>query len=193
MALTFTGTLSTATAGREDIRALLIGMIGCNIAWGLVDAIMFLMSALTERGHNLQTIRALRRAERTADARQVIAGAMPPLVASLLTADDYERLRRGVLDLRDLPDTVWLTREDLLGATAVFLLVFLSTFPVVIPFIMFRDVQLALRTSNAIAIAMMFTTGFWLARHGGYHPWRTGASVAMLGVVLVAIAIALGG
>ena len=51
MALTFTGTLSAATAGREEIRTLLIGVIGCNIAWGLVDAVMFLMSALTERGH----------------------------------------------------------------------------------------------------------------------------------------------
>jgi hypothetical protein len=28
---------------------------------------------------------------------------------------------------------------------------------------------------------MMFTTGYWLARHGGYHPWRTGASVVVLG------------
>jgi VIT1/CCC1 family predicted Fe2+/Mn2+ transporter len=193
MALTFTGTLSAATAGREDIRALLVGMIGCNIAWGLVDAVMFLMSALTERGHNLQTIKALRRAERTEAAHQAIAGAMPALVASQLTPDDYERLRRGILDRRDLPDAVWLTREDLLGACAVFLLVVLSTFPVVIPFIIFRDVHLALRTSNAVAIAMMFMTGSWLARHGGYSPWRTGASVAFLGVVLVAIAIALGG
>ena len=52
MALTFTGTLSAATAGREDIRALLVGMIGCNLAWGLVDAVMFLVSTLAERGQD---------------------------------------------------------------------------------------------------------------------------------------------
>jgi VIT1/CCC1 family predicted Fe2+/Mn2+ transporter len=193
MALTFTGTLSAATAGREDIRALLVGMIGCNIAWGLVDAVMFLMSALTERGHNLQTIQAARSADRSDDAHQAIASEMPPLLASLLTRDDYERLRQGLLRIPEQRVTVSIGKEDLIGACAVFLLVFLSTFPVVIPFIVFRDVHVALRASNAVAIAMMFMAGYWLARHGGYHPWRTGASVVALGVALVGIAIALGG
>jgi VIT1/CCC1 family predicted Fe2+/Mn2+ transporter len=193
MALTFTGTLSAATAGREDIRELLVGMIGCNIAWGLVDAVMFVMSALAERGHNLVMIRAVRQADRREDAHAVIAASLPPIVAPLLTPDDYERIRQGVVALGTPPKTAWVTREELAGACGVFLLVFLSTFPVVIPFIVFKDVFLALRTSNAIAIVMMFMTGWWLARHGGYDPWRTGASVATLGVVLVAIAIALGG
>jgi hypothetical protein len=193
MALTFTGTLSVATAGREDVRELLVGMIGCNLAWGVVDAVMFLMSTLAERGHNVQLIQAARRAERSEDARQVIAGSMPPLLASLLTPDDYERLRQGLLGIRDQPETTWITKADLAGAFAVFLLVFLSTFPVVIPFIVFQDVYFALRASNAVAIAMMFTAGYWLARHGGYRPLLTGASVVVLGVVLVGIAIALGG
>ena len=193
MALTFTGTLSAATAGRDDIRALLVGMIGCNIAWGLVDAVMFIMSALTERGHNLRMIQVVRQADRREGAHQAIADSMPPLLASLLTPDDYERLRQGLIGVRAQHQTAWITREDFAGASAVFLLVFLSTFPVIIPFIVFQDIQIALRASNAIAIAMMFMVGYWLASHGGYHPWRTGASVAALGVVLVGIAIALGG
>src|SRR5882672_9263970 len=81
MALTFTGTLSAATAGRDDVRAMLIGVIGCNIAWGLVDAVMFLMSSLTERGHGLLTIRAVRAAATPDVAHRVIAGAIPPVVA----------------------------------------------------------------------------------------------------------------
>ncbi|HEX5667001.1 MAG TPA: hypothetical protein VFX71_09210 [Hyphomicrobium sp.] len=28
---------------------MLIGAIGCNLAWGLIDAVMYLMSCLTER------------------------------------------------------------------------------------------------------------------------------------------------
>ena len=35
MALTFTGTLSAATADRAEVRTLLIGVIGCNFAGGL--------------------------------------------------------------------------------------------------------------------------------------------------------------
>ena len=70
---------------------------------------------------------------------------------------------------------------------------FLSTFPLVIPFIVFSQVQLALRVSNLIALVMLFFLGYWLGRHGGYRPWRTGSSMVLLGVVLVGIAIALGG
>ena len=36
MVLTFTGSLSVAEAGREDIRTMLIGALGCNLAWGLI-------------------------------------------------------------------------------------------------------------------------------------------------------------
>jgi hypothetical protein len=193
MALTFTGTLSAATAGREDVRELLIGMIGCNIAWGLVDAVMFVMSSLTERGHSLRTIHAVHAAATPDEAHGIVRGVLPSVVSSILSTDDLEKLRQGVLHMSDLPAKAWLTLEDWLGALGVFLLVSLSTFPVVIPFLVFSNVQLALRMSNLVAIVMLFCLGYWLAEHGGYHPWRTGLSVVLLGVLLVAIAIALGG
>jgi len=50
MVLTFTGSLSVATAGHEEVRGLLIGAIGCNLAWGLIDAVMYLLTILVERG-----------------------------------------------------------------------------------------------------------------------------------------------
>jgi hypothetical protein len=193
MALTFTGSLGAATAGRDEIRTLLIGMIGCNIAWGLVDAVMFLMSALAERGHGLLMIRAVRDTDTPHKAHGIIGAAMPPVLAAALTTDDFEKLRHGVLGLRDLPATASLTREDWLGAAGVFLLVSLSTFPVVVPFLVFDRAQLALRVSNLIAIVMLFCLGYWLGQHSGHRPLRVGASMVLLAVVLVALAIALGG
>jgi hypothetical protein len=193
MALTFTGTLTAATAGREEIRTLVVGMIGCNIAWGLVDAVMFLMASLTERGHNLLTIRAVHGAASPEAGHAAIAGALPPLLASMMSSDDFEKLRQGLLRMRDLPPSGGITREDWLGAVAVFLLVFLSTFPLVIPFLVIRDAQVALRASNAVAIAMMFLTGYWLAKHGGRRPWRTGLAMVVVALVLVGITIALEG
>ncbi|HKB15545.1 MAG TPA: hypothetical protein VKF62_05735, partial [Planctomycetota bacterium] len=38
MVLTFTGTLSAAEAGRSDVRTMLLGALGCNVAWGIIDA-----------------------------------------------------------------------------------------------------------------------------------------------------------
>ena len=193
MALTFTGTLSAATAGREEVRTLLIGVIGCNLAWGLVDAVMFLMTALSERGHGLLTIRAVRSASSADAAHSVIAAAVPPVVASLLKRDALETVRVGLMGMNDLPPSPRLTKDDWLGAVAVFLLVFLSTFPIVIPFLVFTHVHLALRISNLIALVMLFITGSWLARYGGHSPLWSGLTMMLIGVVLVGITIALGG
>src|SRR5262245_4515801 len=193
MALTFTGTLSAATAAREDIRLLLIGMIGCNIAWGLVDAVMFLMSAVAERGHNLMTLRAVHAASSPEAAHQVISGALPPVLAAFTSRDHLETLRQGLMQLQNLPPAPRLTAADWLGAAGVFLLVFLSTLPLAVPFLLFNNVFLALRTSNLVAIVLLFVNGYVLARHSGYHPFRTGLTMVLLGLVLVAITIALGG
>ena len=193
MALTFTGTLSVATQGREDIRALLIGAIGCNIAWGLVDAVMYLIAVLTARGRDLVTIRAVRNSPGVEQAHDVIARGVSPLMASTLTREDIERVRQTLLLLREVPSRPKLTKEDFLGAFGVFLLVVLSTFPLVVPFLVLNDVHLAIRTSHGIAIVLLFVSGYLLARHGGYRPFLTGFSMVVLGTALAAIAIALGG
>jgi hypothetical protein len=193
MALTFTGTLEAASAGREDVRLLLVGTIGCNIAWGLVDAVMFLVTTLTERGRSLVTVRGVRAAATPEHAHGIITGALPPMVASLLTSADVERLRLGLVSLPAPPARPSLQRDDWFRAAAVFLLVFLSTFPVVIPFLFIGDVQTALRASNLVAIVMLFAAGYMLARYGGYRPLATGISMVLLGAALVGAAIALGG
>jgi hypothetical protein len=191
MALTFTTTLEL-TAGRDDVRTLLVGVIGCNIAWGLVDAVMFLISSLTERGHGFLTIRAVRAAVEQEEAHRVIAGAMAPILAGILTQDDIDRVRQRLKAMPDV-DPPALTRDDWLGALAVFLLVVVSTCPVVLPFVLVTDVPVALRLSNAVAILMMFGVGYTLARHAGFSPWWTGLSLVALGTGLVVITIALGG
>jgi hypothetical protein len=38
MVLTFTGALSIATADRLEVREMLVGALGCNLAWGVIDA-----------------------------------------------------------------------------------------------------------------------------------------------------------
>ena len=164
MGLTFPGAIRAATAEREEIRILIFGAIGCNIAWGIVDAVMFLMSAISMRGHGLQTIHAVHTAATSQEAHRMISSAMPAVLASILSAEDLEKLRRGLLGMRDIPGSASLTREDWAGALGVFLLVFLSTFPVVIPFLVFSRIQLALRISNLIVIVLLFLLGYRLGR-----------------------------
>ena len=51
MAVTIIGSLSIATAGQEDVHTVSKAALGCNLAWGLVDAIMYLLRTMTERSH----------------------------------------------------------------------------------------------------------------------------------------------
>ena len=70
---------------------------------------------------------------------------------------------------------------------------FLSTFPVVIPFIFMQSTLPALRVSNAIAIVMMFMTGYTYGRLIGYHPLAIASAMVILGAIVVSATIALGG
>ncbi len=193
MVLTFTGSLSAAESGRNEVRTMLIGALGCNLAWGIIDAIFYLMNILGYRGHGAVALRRLHRTTDPAEARALIAEALPPVMAATLEPEDFERLRERLATIPDPASRVPLHRDDLRGALGVFLLVFLSTFPVVVPFLIMHDAMLALRVSNGIAIVLLFAGGYALARYSGFRPWRTGLAMVAIGVVLVGLTIALGG
>lgn len=193
MVLTFTGSLSVAEAGRSEVRAMLIGAVGCNLAWGLIDGIMYLMACLSERAQRIRILLAVRRAATLEEAHRVIASVLPPAVVPTLQPAEFEKMR---LHLNQLPEPTTrprFHREDWKGAFGVFLLVFLSTLPVVLPFVFMHEAMRALRFSNAIAIVMLFLTGYAFGRCAGYRPWVMGISMVVLGSLLVAITIALGG
>jgi lipoprotein signal peptidase len=76
---------------------------------------------------------------------------------------------------------------------AVFFWVFIITFPVAIPFIFMENLERAMRFSNGIAIALLFATGFAFARVAQYRPWLTGLGMVVIGSIVVAATIALGG
>ena len=195
MVLTFTGSLSVAESGREDVRTMLIGALGCNIAWGIIDGILYLMACLSERGHALRSYRAVRQAIDPREAQRLIAEALPAPIAAVMEPAELESLHRRLLAQPEPPTgRARLHKTDWLGAGGVFLLVFLSTFPVVIPFLLMTDAMRALRISNAIAVAMLFVTGYAFGRVSGAHPpWLTGLSMVVLGIVLVSLTMALGG
>lgn len=194
MALSFTCSLSAAEAGREDVRTMLVGAIGCNLAWGLIDAIIFLFASLTERARGLATLRALQASRDSNEARGIIRNALPPVIAGVLESETFDRIKARLDQQRDaVPAVPHPGRNDFLAALGIFLLVFLATFPVVIPFIFMSDPLAALRVSNGIALGMMFLAGYALGRYAQYRPWGMGLIMMLVGTVLVAITIALGG
>src|SRR5438045_2709083 len=193
MVLTFTGSLSVAEAGREDVRTMLIGALGCNLAWGIIDGVLYLMGCLAEKGRGLLTFRAVRKTTDPKEAQRLIADALPSVVAYLLEPVELQSLYQRLKQMPEPPDHTRLRKDDWLGAVGVFLLVFLCTFPVVIPFIFMSHAGSALRVSNVVAVVMLFLTGYAFGRMTGRHPWLLGISMVVLGLILVGLTMAFGG
>jgi len=193
MVLTFTGTLSVIDSGRDEVRDMLIAAIGCNLAWGFVDAVMYVLRNLVARGRQATLIRAVRDAARPEQAHRIIGDEIGP-VSNAFGAAELERIRQWIASqpVSAIPK-VAVTTADLKGAFAVFLLVFLSTFPVVLPFVFIDDAGVAKRASAAVAIAMLYICGYAWGRYAGLKAWRTGAVMVLLGIGVEAIVIALGG
>jgi VIT1/CCC1 family predicted Fe2+/Mn2+ transporter len=193
MVLTFTGSLSVAEAGRTEIRTMLLGALGCNLAWGIIDGVFYLMGCLAEKSRLVLTLRAVRNAADPQAARRILADALPSPVASALGPAGLETIRQSLADLPGPPGPARVDKDDWKGALGVFLLVFLSTFPVVIPFALLKDISLALRLSNAVAVVMLFLTGYAFGRIAGRRPWAVGIFMMLLGILLVGLTMALGG
>jgi VIT1/CCC1 family predicted Fe2+/Mn2+ transporter len=193
MVLTFTGSLSVATAGHAEVREMLVGALGCNLAWGVIDALLYLMGVLAEKGRSLAVWHAVRAAPDAGVGQRTIAAALPPVVASVLEPPELEAMRRRLSEGPAPPARPGLGSDDWKAALAVFLLVVVSTLPVVLPFVLMRDPTRALRVSNGIAIAMLFLCGYGTGRLTRYHPWGTGFAMVLLGALLVSMTMALGG
>jgi hypothetical protein len=193
MALTFTCTLGVATADSFKVQTMLFGALGCNLAWGIIDAGVYLLAHLNDRGRKILMLRAMREAPDRDAAQRIIADALPPMIASVVPPEQLELMRQKLRQLPEPPERPRLTSRDLIGAIGLCLLSFLSTFPIVIPFIFMDDARLALRISNAIAIVMLFFCGYIFGYRSGLPPWATGLFMVAVGGAFVGVAIALGG
>jgi hypothetical protein len=193
MVLTCTGALSVVTAGRAEVKTMILGALGCNLAWGIIDAGLYLMGCLGERGRGLLQLRTVRQTSDPDAGRRALTDALPAPLVAVLSRDEVESMRQRLAKAPDSPRRPGVTKDEMLGALGICLLVFFSTFPVVIPFLFIDGVRPALRVSNAVAIAMLFICGYLFARDTGLRPWPTGLAMVAIGVVFVGVAIALGG
>jgi hypothetical protein len=193
MALTFTCTFEVANAGKTEIRDMLIGALGCNLVWGLVDGVFFILMGLTIKRRGLTILRFIKMNQEPAKARNFISDELPPVIASVLEPKELENIRLKIMNMEKMPDRVTISKHDLKAGGHIFLLVFLSTLPVAVPFIFMENARTALRISNLIAIIMMYICGWILGRYSSRNPWTAGLIMSGIGIVLVLLAIYLGG
>ncbi len=193
MVLTITCAISAAHAGSAQIRTMLFSALGCNFAWGIIDAVFYLLASLADRSQNLITLRAVRKTMDPQQAQRLVARTLPKLVASILQPSELEMIHQRLSQLPEPPHRAKLHRSDYLGALGVFLLVFLSTLPVVSPFFFMQHAKMALRVSNLIAILMLFLLGCAFGRSIERSAATTGIIMVIVSTAMVGLCIVLGG
>ena len=197
MTLTFTlgAGLIIEDEGRAGARELLIAVIGCNVAWGIIDGALYLVGQLFDRGRLQRLGHAIRRTTDRRDAVTLVAEELNPLLGGLLSPRETEALYERIADnvSRKTQKKNSITRDDWLGALVSFFLVVITSLPAAVPFLLIDDARLALRVSNAVLVALLFFSGYWWARYTVSRPWIAGVAFLLIGTGLVLAAIALGG
>jgi len=196
MVLTMTlGAGVIAPEGRDEARVLLLAAIGCNVAWGIIDGALYLMAELFERARMVRLRKRIERAPNDQAKLALIDHQVEEMFGRLLRPEDREPLGRTLLHrIAEVPPPPpGVRREDLAGAAMSFALVVLSCIPAAVPFLFIHDPRIALRVSNALLLGMLFITGWQWARYTGTNRFVAGFGLLVFGVVLVGVAMALGG
>jgi hypothetical protein len=198
MTLTFTlgADLVIQEQGREGARQIVIGILGCNLAWGLIDGVLYVLGCAFEHGrlhrigHEVQTAPSLLR------ARQLVAAELDELLVPLTDAQQRDSLYAAIVQrvkAGPIAAPRPVTRKDLLAGLESGLLVFACSFPAVLPFLLFDEPRFALRASNTVLLVLLYYLGHRHARHTLAKPWIAGLVLLLTGVFLVSVAIPLGG
>src|SRR5512137_40165 len=197
MTLTFTlaAGIVIQEEGRAGAREMLVGILGCNLAWGLIDGVLYVLGQVFERGRVRRIGLHLRQAVSDAEARQTVADEFDETLGPVTDEPIRQRLYQSIVEkVRSTPATPnRVRRKDVLVGLAEGWLVFAYSFLAVLPFLFIDDPSLALRVSNAILLGLLFVVGWRAARHTLVKPWLAGVAFLLVGALLVAIAIPLGG
>jgi hypothetical protein len=193
MVLSFTGSISVVSDGRAEISELLWAALGCNLAWGIIDAVFYLMGTIFSRGHGLSVLKKLKFSKDIEISRNLLKGELPIYLTTILKPKEVDSINERLVKLESLPRKKIISSTDLRAAVLIFLLVFACTFPVALPFALIQNTAVALRISNLVALLILFFGGISVGKYAGFKPIWTGTIIMFLGIILVAITIALGG
>ena len=173
---------------------LVVALLGCNVAWGVIDAVLYLIGAVFYRNQRINFVRKLKAAASEREALEAIREEFD-LEDEPLALADRPVFHRMLLDMlrHARTERSHLHRRDYIGAAIIAVLVSLTALPGVLPLLVLGNGYVALRVANCVQVCLLFLLGYRWARHTGANPWWTGASIVLLALSLVAVALALGG
>jgi VIT1/CCC1 family predicted Fe2+/Mn2+ transporter len=185
---------SVAWAGYGN--QLFFAVLGATLAWGLIDGIMYALMSIFERGEKHRLLQQLQAAKTEAEGIALIGDELDFILEPITSEEQRRLLYQDALPYlragRMRP--VGLQRDDLTGAFGSALVALIAVAPSLVPlYFLSVDLTLAIRVSNIVSFAVLFALGFSWGRYTGANSWKTGLGLAAIGLIMVLIAIPLGG
>ena len=196
MALTLTaGARLLPEQGETDAGGLALALVGCNLAWGIIDAVFYLLGTRFNRNRRVQLVRSLRATTDEEEALDAIREEFGLEGEPSMLEEDRTAFYRSMLQMLQHAGIARarFLRDDFVAAFLIVLLVTATAVPGALPLLLLDDAHKALRVANILQIGLLFLMGYGWAHYSGANPWRTGVLIALLGVGLVLVSVALGG
>lgn len=174
---------------------LMVALVGCNVAWGVIDAVFYLLGSLFNRNRRVRFVRQLQAAASDEQAIALIREEFALEGEPLTRAEDRVAFHRSLLEMLRYASTerAQFRREEFAAAAIVLVLVSLTALPGLVPLLLLEHLDTALRVANALQVVLLFFIGYRWAHYAGTPGWRGALIVGLLGVALVLVAVVLGG
>lgn len=174
---------------------LMVALVGCNVAWGVIDAVFYLLGSLFNRNRRVRFVRQLQAAASDEQAIALIREEFALEGEPLTQAEDRVAFQRSLLEMLRHASTerAQFRREEFAAAAIVLVLVSLTALPGLVPLLLLEHLDTALRAANALQVVLLFFIGYRWAHYAGTPGWRGALIVGLLGVALVLVAVVLGG
>jgi len=190
-------TLGVCLASDEDTSALQVmwAVIGCNLAWGLIDGCMHIVTQMFDRSSKARLVQALRSSRDESDEVAIVGGVLDSQLSALTSADERRALYLNITGRLhgSAVQRTHMVAADVYGGLAIVRLMVLATIPAIAPFLWLTDRLVAGRVSNGLVLLTLFGVGYGLGRSIQANPWTLGLSTAVFGLAMVIIVVLLGG
>jgi hypothetical protein len=192
MVLAFTNSMKLSGGGERAVDSMLKAALGCNLAWGMLDGVLYVMGQMADRSSHHRLLQDVHAAPSSAAADRAIRDAVPDVIAGALVPQQLDAIRARLLAQPLPPPRTLPTVQDLAGGVGIVLLILLAGLPVLLPFVFLHETRAALHLSNRLAMAVLFVGGVVFGRRTERNPLAMGLVMVAMSIVLIKLTDALG-
>ena len=179
---------------KAKILALVI--IAITLLWAIVDGLMFIFTALLEKGRYHRMIPRLKSVDKKTSL-EIITNELEKTVVGIFDGETKKQIAEEMLEkVSSISPTNLekpkISKDDIKGALLCVFFVFLPCI-VILPFFVFiNNLSSAILVSNIIGLAILFGFGYRLGSCTNRNKILTGLAIMLIGVAIIIMAIILG-